>query len=153
MTVFTNSDAIAADIKARVAQITKANGYETDIGLTIFDGRTAVNDEDVPCTSIIEGADTVKSTPGRSAAWKIEQLYVLVGYAPCDPDAPNAAARAVIRDLKRAIFKTNGKPDATFGGKVLEIEYRGRNIGPRADGVPIVMGIVEIAVVYAESLP
>jgi hypothetical protein len=89
--------------------------------------------------------------PGRAALWKIEQRYALVGYAPCDPAAPNATARAIIRDLKRAMFKTNGKAEATFGGKVLHVEYKGRNIAPRVDGVAIVMAVVEIVVSYAES--
>jgi hypothetical protein len=152
MTVYTTATEIAAEIEARVGQIRTANGFATDIGATVFRGRIAVNDEDVPCVSIIEGTDSVLSTPGRAALWKIEQHYALVGYVPCDPANPNDAAHALITDLKRAIFKTNGKADATFGGKVLEIHYKGRNIGPRADGAPIVMGIVEIAVVFAESL-
>lgn len=152
-TPFTSAHEVAAEVSARIAQILTANGYETDIGTTVFEGRIAINDEDVPCISVIEGTDTVLSTPGRSALWKIEQRYALVGYAPCDPDAPNTAARAMIRDMKKAIFKTNDKPDATFGGKVLEIHYKGRNIGPRPDGAAIVMAIVEIAVVFVESLP
>lgn len=152
MTVHTSAEEVAGEILARMAAIRIANGYETEIGTTVFDGRIAVNDQDVPCVSVIEGTDNVLSTPGRAALWKVEQTYSLVGYAPCDPASPNVTARAIIRDLKRAIFKSNGKADATFAGKVLEIHYKGRNVGPRADGVAIVMSIVEIAVVYAESL-
>jgi hypothetical protein len=153
MSVYTSADEIVAELKARLAQITKANGFETDIGVTTFEGRVQVNDEDVPCSSIIEGDDTLITSPGRSALWKLDQNYVLVGYAQCDADNPGTTARAIIRDLKRAVFRSNGKADATFGGKVLEVNYRGRNIGPRADGVGIVMGLIEIAVVYVESLP
>lgn len=152
-TILNSAEAIAQEIERRVALITTANGFETDIGATIFQGRVAVNDDEPPCVSIIEGNDTVHGTPGRSAVWKIEQVYALVGYVLCDPAQPNTAAHRVIRDLKRAIFKTNGKPDATFGGKVLELHYKGRHIAPRADGVAVVMAIVEIAVVFAESLP
>lgn len=152
MNVYTNATQIAAEIEARIAQIRVANGYETDIGATVYRGKIAVNDDDVPCCSIIEGLDTVEGTPGRSSQWKISQAYALVGYAQCDPAHPNDTAHAVIRDLKRAIFKTDGKADATFGRKVLQVEYSGRNIGPRADGMSIVMGIVEISVQYVESL-
>lgn len=152
-TIYKDAEAVAGEIEGRVAQIAVANGFETDIGTRIFHGRVAVNDDEPPCTSIIEGDDTIQGTPGRSAVWKVEQVYALVAYAPCDPAHPNQAAHKIIRDLKRAIFKTNGKPDATFGGKVLEVHYKGRHIAPRADGVAVVMAIVEIAVVFAESLP
>lgn len=150
--VYTNASQIAADIEARVKAITKANGYETDIGTTVFRGKIAVNDEDVPCTSIIEGLDTVQDTPGRITRWSIDQAYALVGYEHCDPAAPNDTAHAIIRDLKRAMFITNGQPDATLGGKVRKVSYKGRNIAPRADGQSIVMGIVEFGVEYVESL-
>lgn len=153
MNVYTNAQEVSDEVAARLAQITIANGYETNIGATIFEGRLDVNDADVPCASMIEGNDTVHTAPGRSALWKVEQRYGLVGYATCDPSRPNAAAHAMLRDLKRAMFKTNGKADATFGGKALHVEYKGRNIAPRADGAPIVMAILEIAVVFAESLP
>lgn len=152
MTVYTTSEAVAGEIAARMALITKENGFETDIGKTAFEGRIAVNDDDVPCVSVIEGDDSVISTPGRVALWKLEQNYALVGYSECDPAHPGRTARAIIRDLKRAVFKTNGKADATFGGKVLEVHYKGRNIGPRADGAAIVMAIVEIAVVFIEQV-
>lgn len=152
MTVHTNAEEVSQEIRTRIATISVANGFESDIGVSVFDGRIAVNDSDVPCASVVEGTDDVLSTPGRAALWKVEQHYTLVGYSPCDPAHPNAKARAIIRDLKRAIFKTNGKADATFGGKVLEIHYKGRNVGPRADGVGIVMGVISISVIYAESL-
>lgn len=150
--VFTDPNDVSAEIKARIEAIPSSAGHLTDVGASVYEGRVHVDDDLVPCTSIIEGTDRVDSQPGRAALWKIAQKYVLVGYDKCDPANPNVKAREIIKDLKRAIFSTNGKPDARLGGKVLEVNYLGRNIGPRADGAAIVMAYIEIEVVYAEHL-
>jgi hypothetical protein len=149
----TNATQIAAELKRRIDLIrTDADvPYLTNIGAKVFRGKVRIDDDLVPCTSIIEGEDHVQSTPGRSALWKIGQRYALVGYAQCDPDNPNDTAHQIIRDFKRAVFWTNGKPTTDLGGLALEVHYKGRQIGPRADGAAIVMAIVEIEVVYIES--
>jgi len=153
LSVYTDPTEIAEEIKARVAQITTGNGYTTNVGATVRDGKIKIDDQDVPCTSVVEGADIVQSgVSQRMATAHIKQQYALVSYLQCDPDAPNTAARQAIRDLKRAIFRTDGKPDPTWGNKVRAVRYMGRNIGPRADGAAIVMAIVEIEVDYAEDL-
>ncbi|MBS4019904.1 MAG: hypothetical protein KGZ68_16915, partial [Dechloromonas sp.] len=61
---------------------------------------------------------------------------------------PNDAAHEAIRDIKRAIFAGDGN----FGGRVLKVTYAGRDIGPRADGVPVVFVTVDIDVDYVEDL-
>lgn len=153
-TVFTSATEVAAEIKSRLQAISTTADvpYLTNIGAAVYQGKVGVDDDMPPCISIREGDDHVESTPGRSALWQIAQKYALVSYGPCDPDDPNVAAHRQIKDMKRAIFSTNGKPDAKFGGKVQEVHYLGRTIGPRADGKPIVMAIVDIEVVYVESL-
>ena len=155
MSVYVTADEVAAEIETRLARITPANGFVTDIGTSIFHGKIAVNDEDVPCVSIVEGVDNVRpaSESQRFARVHVDQQYTLIGYAPCDPANPNVKAREMIRDLKRAIFgDANGQADAKWGGKVRQGSYRGRNIGPRADGAAIVMAYIEIEVEYAEDL-
>ena len=44
------------------------------------------------------------------------------------------------------------KGTVSFGGRVKSVEYRGRDIGPRTDGVPIVFAVVHIDVTYVENL-
>lgn len=139
---------VAAEIATRMAAITVANGCETDIGLRVFRGRRKIEDDMVPCAVLIEGSDVVRDQPGKLPTASIDQSYVLGGYVACDPDNPNDAAHAVIRDIKRAMFKGN----ATFGKSVLHVKYKGRDIGPRTDGVAIVFAIVEITVTYVEDL-
>lgn len=152
MTYFT-AEQIADEFSARLATITVANGFQTEIGTRVLDGAVKVDDEMVPCVSVVEGADMVQNGPSqRVVTAHILQQYAAVAYLACDPAAPNKAARKAIADMKRAIFRTDGKPDSTWGGRVRAVRYRGRNIGPRADGAPIVMAIVEIEVEFAEQL-
>jgi hypothetical protein len=144
--IYTSAEDIAADLSARLASITVANGYETDIGVRSYRGRTHIDENAVPCSVLIEGEDRVADT--KVNAVKLLQDYVLGGYALCDPNNPNDTAHKIIRDIKRAVFKDGDK----LGGKVRKLEYKGRNIGPRADGRAVVFAVVFITIEYAETL-
>ena len=156
---FTRARDIALHLDGLLAGITKAHGYETDIGVRVYRGRRKIDDDAVPCAVIIEGEDHPGGTQGPSAQ-QVVQSYALGGYAQCDPDHPNDTAHQIISDLKKAVF---GLPaDATraeqatgtrsFGGRVKKVEYKGRDIGPRADGVAIVFAVVHIDVTFVEHL-
>lgn len=146
--IYSKAADIAAELATRMQGITVASGSETDIGLRVFRGRKNVDEKMIPCAVIIEGTDTPTDRPGRLPCAAIRQRYVLAAYAPCDVDNPNDAAHAVIRDIKRALFKDGGN----LGGKVHKISYVGRDIGPRMDGYPAVFATVNIDVDYVEDL-
>lgn len=146
------AQAIGDEIRTRVAACTVAQGAETDLGATVFRGRRAVSDDMIPCVSIIEGDDHPSRERGPGVTAKLDQRYVLYAYVRCDANDPNVAAHAAIRDLKRAIFTTGGKPDQRLGGKVMRCDYLGRDIGPRGDGANFVLAVIEISVQYAEDL-
>lgn len=149
MSQYQTAEEIAKLIESRMQLITVANDYETDIGTRVLRGARKIDDSWVPCSTIIEGVDSVVQGASKKApAAKISQHYVLGGYTQCDPQNPNDAAHKIIRDLKRAVFKDG----ATLGDKVGLVEYKGRDIGPRTDGVAIVFAIIEIVVEYAEDL-
>ena len=148
MTIYTKASEISAAIYTRLQSILKANGCETDVGARVYRGRRNVDETQVPCAVLLEGNDSPTSRPGKLPAALITQRYVLAAYVPCDPDNPNDAAHAAIRDLKKAIFAGDGD----FGGRVSKVSYKGRDIGPRADGVPIVFVTVDIDVEYVEDL-
>lgn len=148
MSQYQKAGDISSALSERLATIKVANGFETDIGLLVMRGTRKVEDDQVPCCVLIEGADRSEQGAGRLPVAKVEQEYILGGYAPCDPGNPNDAAHKVLRDLKRAIFKG----DTTLGGRVPRVEYKGRDIGPRTDGVPIVFAMIEISVTYVEDL-
>lgn len=52
------------------------------------------------------------------------------------------------KTIKRALFKDG----ARMGGRVANITYAGRDIGPRSDGVAIVFAVVHFNVTFAETL-
>lgn len=151
MTVYVKSAEVAAEVVARLSGITLASGAETDLGTNVKQGKRKLPAEDeIPCCYLIEGGDDVEDTAGRtqSALVKVRQAYVIDAFDACDPDNPNTKAHAMIRDIKRALFR-DGR---TFGGKVVEVTYQGRDIGPRPDGVALVQARVMIEVSFAEDL-
>lgn len=149
---------VALHINDLMAGITKANGYETDIGVRVFRGKRKIDDTHVPCAVMLEGEDKPGSEQGRGSQ-QVTQSYVLGGYAECDPDHPNDTAHQIISDIKKAIFSVadDNRVDrlsgtVSFGGRVKSVTYRGRDIGPRTDGVAIVFAVVHIDVVFVEQL-
>lgn len=143
---------VAALVKERISRIKQEDGFATDIGNTVFEGKVLVADEDVPvggCVSIIEGVDTVNDRPGKIPNALIEVRFGMVCYLHCDPNNPSTACHAAIRDVKKVIFANR---NATFDEKVFLVKYLGKDIGPRADGAKIVMALVEISVQYVEDL-
>lgn len=153
MTVFLKSAEVAAEIKTRLQGIRLTNGCETDIGAQVFMGRRKLPGEadDVPCTIVTEADDRVDDSPGRrlTAQIKVRQEYVIDGFDVCDPNNPNDKGHAMIRDIKRAIFANSNR---MLDGKVFSVDYMGRDIGPRPDGVALVQARVMIAVTFAEDL-
>ena len=148
MTTLTTAAGIAQELSTRLEGAIVANGAETDIGVRVYRGRKNVDADSVPCTVLIEAGDTIADRPGRIPAVEVAQNYAVTAYLPCDPNNPNDAAHAAIRDIKRALFKSN----ATLDGKVVRVSYKGRDIGPRIDGAAIVFCVVHIEVKYVEDL-
>lgn len=151
MTVFVKAEDISNEIASRIESIRIANGCETDIGAKLMRGRRKIPaDDEPPCSVLIEGNDVLDDTNGRTqgARVKLKQVYMIDGFDRCDPNQPNVKAHAMIRDIKRALFKG----DSNFGGRVFSVQYMGRDIGPRPDGVGLVQARVAIEVTYAEDL-
>ena len=142
---------VAAEIVARLSRCTIALGAETDIGLKVHQGLKRIDDTMIPCAVLIEGDDVPENDRVGTQA-NLEQQYVVFGYLACDPKDPNVAAHKALRDLKRAIFTTDGKPDRRFGRRVLDVRYLGRDIGARTDGAGFVLAAVEFSVSYVEDL-
>lgn len=151
MSQYQTAGEIATYLSTVLATITKANGYETDIGVRVFRGRRNIHDDHVPCAVLIEGRDRVtQGASRREASASIDQDYILGGYVNCDPDNPNDDAHKIIRDLKKALF--GGENGTTLNGRVAKVEYTGRDIGPRVDGLPIVFALIQVTITYVERL-
>ena len=102
MTILNTAEQIALELSARVGEISIANGYNTDIGIKNYRGRLKIDQDDIPCCVVVEGADTIGKSTGLQNI-QVFQEYVLGGYAFCDPDNPNDTAHKIIKDLKRAV--------------------------------------------------
>jgi hypothetical protein len=153
MSLVYSAEQIGAHIAARVAGCTVANGAETDLGVKVYRGRRKLDDEMFPCSTLLEGEDVADQAEGRRRAdVKVTRTYTVDAYLPCNPNDPNLAAHAAIRDLKRALFRTDGKADSTFGGLVASVAYLGSDIGTRADGASFVQAQVRVAVTHVEDL-
>lgn len=153
--LLTSAEAVAAEILARIGAVSVANGYETNLGAKVFAGRRSVDPSMLPCATLIEADDEIQDLTNMRIGVpqaEIKQHYVMYAYLECDPDHPNTMAHKAIRDFKRAVFNTDGKPDASFGRKVREVRYLGRDISPRADGSATVVAAIEITVQFVESL-
>jgi hypothetical protein len=140
-------DKIAAELSARLAQITIANGYQTDIGLRIFDGRRSLDETQMPCVVLLEDDDEpagMQAPNGKaSLPWLIE------GHTVCDPDHPNVAGRKIVADLKKAVFSG----DLTFGDqRAIACRYGGRSISPRQDGLALVSANIVVVIDIVENL-
>lgn len=151
MIVVNTSEALAAEVKRRVALCTVAQGAETDLGVTIYEGRKRIDDEMIPCAAIIEAPDAPKWSQA-GVTYETAQRFIVFAYVPCAALHPNVAARAAVRDMKRALFSADGRPDPTWGRSVRMVRYLGKDIGPRADGASFVVVALEFEVEFAENL-
>lgn len=145
------AEEIANEIRARLATCTIAQGAETNLGAVVFGGYRRIDRDQIPCCVLIEGDDQPDDNT-VAASISNDQAYAALAYIPCDTTDPNTAAHRAIRDMKRALFRTAGKWDRSFGGKVKRVTYGGRDIGPRADGDAYVLAIVEFTVKFVEDL-
>ena len=142
---------ISLAIAARLERITVANGYHTDIGLRVMRGRRRIDPSQIPCAVIVERDDKVADEQGRrERRAKVRAPFALEGHAECDANHPNDRAHEMIADIKRAIFSE----PFTFGvgEQAIMVEYAGRTISPREDGMAVVAAAVEIIIDFAEQL-
>lgn len=139
---------IAIAISNRVERIAQVGGYNTDIGLRTMRGRRRIDPSMLPCAVIIERDDMVdQQTLGKA---KITTRFIIEGHAKCDPDNPNDQGHKVIEDIKRAVFSDLRLVYGT--NLALTLQYKGRSIAPREDGVDVVSAAVEVAVSFVEDL-
>lgn len=148
---------LATALNARIATIKKANGYLTDIGSGVFNGRTEINVSELPCAVIVEGDDRVVSEGPSSPTVGVKQVkmaqrFIIEGHTTCNPLNPNDACHDIVEDLQRACFAG----DRAFGLRGIvkgdEMAYNGKNFGERPDGTDIIAASIEIEIVYIFDL-
>jgi hypothetical protein len=143
----THASTVATKIAERLQAISIANGYATDIGLRVYRGRRRVEDNHMPCITIVEGDDKIIDDGVQGNAL-LAQQYHIEAHTACDPNNPNDAAHLMIGDMKKALFGA----DITFARTVRKFLYRGRMILPRDDGLAVVAANITVEAVFPESL-
>lgn len=146
MSQINKASELAELLTSELQQITIANGYATDIGTQVYRGKRNIEDDQPPCAVLIEGED--RAVDEGPTQVMLDCDYAVVAYMPCDRDNPNDAAHLAIRDIKRLFFAKGNR----LGNRVKKISYKGRDIGPRGDGVALVMAVVHLTIRFAETL-
>lgn len=141
-----NAEQIGDHIAARLALALLTLGAETDLGARVYRGRRKIETEQMPCAVMVEGGDSDIKTNGRTSTVKGLLQFALHAYVPCDPDNPNTAGHAAIRDMKRAVF---ADPDTAF---TRTLTYHSRDILPRADGTAFVLAVIDFSAEFVEDL-
>ena len=104
----TTDQLLAAELLARLATITQANGYATNAGLHVFDGATGVPDNlgaFLVLAESEEGVGSQKTAEGNSPDDVNVSLPMSIeGRIACNPEHPNTAARTLCADIRRALF-------------------------------------------------
>jgi len=143
---------LAAELLARLATISKANGYASDAGLHVFDGATGVPDN--LSTFLVlaeseEGVASQKEQSGQRPDVKVSLPITVEGRTACDPLHPNTAARLLCSDIQRAVFGPGSKLPPPINANLL---YAGRTIDRRAAGETAVGVTVRLEAVFSYSL-
>lgn len=150
-TVLNKGSEIAEYLTEVLSQITRANGYHTDIGQRVLRGRRKIDDSYLPCVVIIEGEDKTTGEADSRMEIAVDQDYVFGGYAHCDPDNPNDVGHLIVKDIKKALWN-RAVHSGNLGRRVRTFKYMGKDIGPRADGEPMVFAVVHAQARFAEAL-
>lgn len=138
---------VAANLLARLGQITRAKGYATDIGANVFWGRI-----NPPRLAQFVGLyefeeDDVLDQKADGMA-RLRVPFVIEAQAECEADRPNETGHALVADIKRGIFG----PGLQLAGTINDIRYVGRKILPRDEGSKRVVVEVRIEVTMTENL-
>lgn len=147
---------IATAVRARLANISIANGFYTDAGLRIFTGRRNVDQADVPCLVINEGEDSVFAQ--KDTRVSLGLAMAVQGFIACDPDDPYQAGHRLVRDIKRAIFTEHDAGYPHWGRRgddtplVNRTTYVGRTVSQREDGASLLSVVVQVRFDVADTL-
>ena len=110
-------ETVIAAIAARLATITQSNGYETDIGLKVFDWLPVEKMEtgDLPCVSVQHPSVTINRQP--SSVWRQKPEIVVIAMNASATDSAKQARKAAA-DIIAAVGT-----DKTFGGLVFDCDF------------------------------
>lgn len=109
-------DQIISAVKTRLQTITTDNGYNTNAGNNVFEGRTtAIPDSQLPAINILEGTDTFQNVLENGAASIHERILELDFEIVTNGNTVTQDLRKVEADVIKAIGV-----DETFGSLAVQ---------------------------------
>jgi hypothetical protein len=93
---------IIQDFISRLAVITTANGYNTNIGKNVYRVRKAVDPDDLPCCVIWPGAEKGEASYGENSCTMPIRIE---GIAEFGSENKSAVSEKILGDLKKCILE------------------------------------------------
>ncbi|SEM75186.1 hypothetical protein SAMN04489760_14216 [Syntrophus gentianae] len=113
-------ETIIKDFMARLAVITTANGYNTDIGTTVLRAQKTVGPEDLPCCVVWpQQENSVPSYGENDCTMPIR----IEGLAEFWSSNPSAISEQILGDLKKCIFQPANTSSRTPSGWTRSPDY------------------------------
>lgn len=113
-------ETIIKDFLARLAVITTANGYNTNIGARVLRVRKNVNPEELPCCVVWPGAETGVASYGENACTMPIRIEGLAEFGSVNP---SVLSEQILGDLKKCIFQPGNTLSRTMSGWVRSPDY------------------------------
>lgn len=94
-------DAVVDAVKAKLAAMTRANGYSDDFGLRIYDYYESPTTAAPPCLMLVQDQEELE--PGDFGSYRRTLPLVVVGLAAYAGTFPTQRARAIIAEIELAM--------------------------------------------------
>jgi len=128
------------ELEARLATISVAGGFNTNLGTSILPAGTYLTEDDAPCLALYEarpddeGVMRVAAGMQNACGLDFEAHYMVQAYVKRgEAQTPLAAAESAAQDILRAL--TGANRGALAGAKSHRIEGRGRGLTPKGGNV------------------
>jgi hypothetical protein len=144
-------EALLAEMEGRLASIARANGYETDLGKSLYPPGTFLEVEDAPCIGLFESIPDAQDGVSWLAAGKIDSdavdfilPWTVQAYVPRGTEAPRPVAYRATRDILKALFSpANGQLANGGFNRLVRI---GRGNMPKSSRIAVAIVQGEVAV-------
>lgn len=115
-----------AELEARLATISVAGGFNTNLGAAVMEAGTYLTEDDAPCVALYEGRPDdeglmrMAAIPGNACGLDFQVDYVVQAFVKrAEPQTALAAAEAAAQDILRALLGGNiGALTAATGHKI-----------------------------------
>jgi len=131
----------------RVANILRADGYETDAGARVYIGRERVQTEDLPCVVVLAGPISPSGAEQTDHGRTWQRTISIQAMSEADPRNPGDVGERLLSDLHKAIL---GAGDETLGGLAAGgLEVQTMEVAQVDPGGTVVAAALDMVVTYA----